>query len=93
MKLPNGASILIGVVLVAALTALAGELPNSADGWLPLAAAAIVGGIAKAVRVWLDAQPAEMAYRAQLARHLARSPESNIYPAKPPSKLRAFFIG
>lgn len=43
MKLPNGASILIGVVLVAALTALAGELPNSATGWLPVAGAAVLG--------------------------------------------------
>ena len=60
MKLPNGASILLGVVLVAALTALAGELPTSADGWLPLAAAAIVGGIAKAVQVWLEAQKTDV---------------------------------
>lgn len=56
MKLPNSVSILLGVVLVAALTALAGELPTTAEGWLPLAAAAIVGGVAKAVQVWLDAQ-------------------------------------
>ena len=60
MKLPNGASILIGVVLVAALTALAGELPNSAEGWLPVAGAAVLMGIAKAVQVWLEAQKADV---------------------------------
>ena len=77
MKLPNGASILIGVVLVAALTALAGELPNSAEGWLPLAAAAVLMGIAKAVQVWVDAQNTTV---------------RTLY-YQPPSKLRQFFIG
>lgn len=60
MKLPNGASILLGVVLVAALTALAGELPNSATGWLPVAGAAVLMGIAKAVQVWLEAQKTDV---------------------------------
>lgn len=77
MKLPNGASILIGVVLVAALTALAGELPNSATGWLPVAGAAVLMGIAKAVQVWVDAQ--NMAVR--------------TLDYQPTNKLRQFFIG
>ena len=77
MKLPNAVSILVGVALVAMLTALAGELPNSAEGWLPLAGAAILGGLAKAVQVWLDAQrPAD-----------ARMMVDN------PSKLRQFLVG
>ena len=54
MKLPNELSILIGVALVAALTAIAGELPETAQGWIPLAAAAVIGGIAKAVQVWVN---------------------------------------
>ena len=77
MKLPNAVSILVGVALVAMLTALAGELPNSAEGWLPLALAAVAGGLAKAVQVWLDAQrPAD-----------ARMMVDN------PSKLRQFLVG
>ena len=77
MKLPNAVSILAGVALVAMLTALAGELPNGAAGWLPLAGAAILGGLAKAVQVWLDAQrPAD-----------ARMMVDN------PSKLRRFLVG
>jgi len=81
MKLPNGASILIGVVLVAALTALAGELPNSADGWLPVAGAAVLMGIAKAVQVWLEAQRQQEPD----GLHAARLDK--------PSSIRAFFIG
>ena len=77
MKLPNAVSIVLGVALVAMLTALAGELPNGAEGWLPLALAAILGGFAKAVQVWLDAQrPAD-----------ARMMVDN------PSKLRQFLVG
>ena len=77
MKLPNAVSILAGVALVAMLTALAGELPNGAEGWLPLALAAVAGGLAKAVQVWLDAQrPAD-----------ARMMVDN------PSKLRQFLVG
>ena len=77
MRLPNAVSILACVALVAMLTALAGELPNGAEGWLPLALAAILGGFAKAVQVWLDAQrPAD-----------ARMMVDN------PSKLRRFLVG
>ena len=77
MKLPNAVSILAGVALVAMLTALAGELPNGAEGWLPLALAAVAGGLAKAVQVWLDAQrPAD-----------ARMMVDN------PRKLRQFLVG
>ena len=77
MKLPNAVSILAGVALVAMLTALAGELPNGAEGWLPLALAAILDGFAKAVQVWLDAQrPAD-----------ARMMVDN------PRKLRQFLVG
>ena len=81
MKLPNGASILIGVVLVAALTALAGELPNSAEGWLPLAGAAVIAGIAKAVQVWFDAQQQSQPDGVHMER------------LNKPSSIRAFFIG
>lgn len=77
MKLPNSVSILLGVVLVAALTALAGELPNTAEGWLPLAGAAIVGGIAKAVQIWLDARQAADARMA----------------VENPGKLRRWLVG
>ena len=77
LQLPNAVSILAGIALVAMLTALAGELPNSAEGWLPLAGAAILGGLAKAVQVWLDArQHAD-----------ARMMVDN------PSKLRQFLVG
>ena len=56
VQLPNGVSILLGVALVAALTAIAGELPGQAPDWTGLAAAAVIGGIAKAIQVWLDSQ-------------------------------------
>ena len=81
MKLPNAVSILAGVALVAMLTALAGELPNGAEGWLPLALAAILGGFAKAVQVWLEAQRQQEPD----GLHAARLDK--------PSSIRAFFIG
>lgn len=61
MKLPNEVSILIGVALVAALTAIAGQWPEQQAGWLPLAGAAIIGGVAKAIQVWLDSRKQPMA--------------------------------
>lgn len=55
-QLPNGVSILLGVALVAALTAIAGALPSEVPDWTGLAAAAVIGGVAKAIQVWLDSQ-------------------------------------
>lgn len=56
VQLPNGVSILLGVALVAALTGIAGELPGQMPDWTGLALAAVIGGIAKAVQVWVDSQ-------------------------------------
>lgn len=56
IDLPNGLSILLGVALVAALTALVGELPTEIGGMTGLVIAAVLGGIAKAIQVWVDAQ-------------------------------------
>lgn len=56
MQLPNGVSIVLGVALVAALTAIAGALPGEVPDWTGLAAAAVIGGLAKAVQVWVDNQ-------------------------------------
>lgn len=56
MQLPNGVSIILGVALVAALTAIAGALPGEMPDWTGLALAAVIGGVAKAIQVWLDSQ-------------------------------------
>lgn len=56
MKLPNALSIILMTGIVAALTAIAGEWPEQVAGWLPLAGAAIITGVAKAVQVWLDSR-------------------------------------
>lgn len=56
MQLPNGVSIVLGVALVAALTAIAGALPGEVPDWTGLALAAVIGGVAKAIQVWLDNQ-------------------------------------
>jgi len=56
MQLPNGVSLVLGVALVAALTAIAGALPGQFPDWTGLALAAVIGGIAKAIQVWLDSQ-------------------------------------
>lgn len=58
MQLPNGVSIVLGVALVAALTAIAGALPGEVPDWTGLALAAVIGGVAKAIQVWLDGQKA-----------------------------------
>lgn len=54
MQLPNGMSIVLGVALVAALTAAAEALPVQVPDWTGLAAAAVIAGVAKAIQVWLD---------------------------------------
>lgn len=56
IDLPNGLSILLGVALVAALTALTTEIPIAVEGMTGLVIAAVLGGIAKAIQVWVDAQ-------------------------------------
>lgn len=56
IQLPNGISIILGMALVAALTAIAGALPGEVPDWTGLAAAAVIGGVAKAIQVWLDSQ-------------------------------------
>jgi hypothetical protein len=56
VQLPNGVSIVLGVALVAALSGIAGELPGQVPDWTGLALAAVIGGIAKAVQVWVDSQ-------------------------------------
>lgn len=80
IKLPNGISILLGVIVVAVCTALVGELPTAVEGWAGLALAAIVGGIAKAVQVWLDERRASEDMR-------------GVTVLDRPSKAREWLIG